>query len=464
METFLARYCLPTNLAETRGTEEYWRGMLCVVCLILGVVFSIPPLFMYLFWLKSLEVTFGTSIITALGVLQMLLLRIVGNVRFSSVVMIIWLFGTVVFGIVISGGIASAVSAGLYAPVLVALVQFGTRGMLYSLGGAGACIAVIVWLEYTFQLPQLFAPSLLPPIHGTITFSVISCTIFSFYYFDRVRRTAYDLLKEERDSVQLRVQESTQHLEVQNTALQRAIQEIELANKLKDEFLRNVSHEVRTPMTSILGFSEILLSQLPPNDDKRVFAEQMQIAATNLMSIFSNILTLSRIEAGETSVGQSRIETTYLLHHIQDAVLPLAHTKGLEFGIITAPTVPEYITIDAANTRSVLTYLAENAVKFTERGFVRVEVNVEQSNTEKGSSMLVCRVIDSGIGIAPEAQEHIFTPFYQQDGSKNRSVGGLGLGLAITKRMITAMNGSVTVISEVGKGSTFTVKIPCVTA
>lgn len=457
METYLIRYFLPPRFVALKGTEEYWRAFLCVLALVLGVLFSLPPLLVYIFWLNSSFLSLSSSVLTILGALQLIFMRIVGNVRLSSVLLVVWLFGAVVFGVFASGGIDSAVSAGLYAPILVALVELGTVAMLWALGFAAVCIGLMVWLEYTFTLPTVIDPSLLPPVHGAIAFSVVSCTIFSFYYFVRIRHQAYQMVEQERDSVQMRVQEATHNLEVQNTALQQALRDVELANKLKDEFLRNVSHEVRTPMTAIIGFSEILMGQIESADEKHVFAEQIQIAATNLMNIFSNILTLSRIEAGEIESAPNLIGVEYVLRHVRDAVTPLAQMKGLELSITTTANVPEFLTFDAANTRAILTYLAENGVKFTEKGFVRLQLDVVHDER----LYLVCTIEDSGIGIASEYRERLFTPFHQQDGSKTRVYGGLGLGLAIAKRMVDMMGGSMSLISEVGKGTTFTVKIPC---
>ena len=199
------------------------------------------------------------------------------------------------------------------------------------------------------------------------------------------------------------------------------------------------------------------MGQIQQEDAKHAFAEQIQIAATNLMNIFSNILTLSRIEAGEIESAPNLIGVEYVLRHVRDAVTPLAQMKGLELSITTTANVPEFLTFDAANTRAILTYLAENGVKFTEKGFVRLQLDVVHDER----LYLVCTIEDSGIGIASEYRERLFTPFHQQDGSKTRVYGGLGLGLAIAKRMVDMMGGSMSLISEVGKGTTFTVKIPC---
>ncbi len=461
MQRHLARYFLPPWIAEELGSEIYWRALLCVVALGLTAVLTFPSIFLYAFFLHSPLLMGMTTTMFVAAVIQLAILRFIGSVRLSAWIYVVWQNVMMLAVSFAMGGISSIATIGLFSPPLIALILLGTKEMWLMLGFVVVSIVGLTIISlFGIKAPPPYSLSVAPIIDGFVSLTVIFSILAAFYYFDRVRKRAYQDLQAERDSVQVRVHEATDNLEAQNTALQQALRDIEQANALKDEFLRNISHEIRTPLTSILGFSEILSDKLRSDPNNRPFLEHITQAATNLLGIFSNILHLSQIEAGNIVTEQSLVGTRYIVNHIRNIIAPQAQIKGLTFSIDQAPDMPENMMIDGTHAQQIIIFLAENAIKFTEHGDVHLTLSLERGVEQ----MLVCEVRDTGIGIAPQYLDYIFTPFYQQDGSKNRSVGGLGLGLAIAKRLLEALDGNITVTSAVGTGSTFTVKIPCMPA
>jgi signal transduction histidine kinase len=298
----------------------------------------------------------------------------------------------------------------------------------------------------------------------------------SFYYSDKIRQEAMTAVQKERDSVQEKVQNATQilqeqqtritsintHLEGQNVQLQRAIKEAETAKQLQSDFLRNVSHEVRTPLSAVLGFSEIL-TELAADKDTRIqeFTNQISLAGGNLLGIFNNILTLSSLESSDIELNKQVTYLSLLLTQEHRAMQAQATQKGLTFTCDWSLECEEPILLDMVHFRQVLQHLLSNAIKFTEYGSVYMRCDIlPRSSLADSEKYIRLTVRDTGIGIESDYQAKLFLPFQQQDASKNRRYGGLGLGLAITKRLVEAMAGTIRCESVVGQGSTFIVELP----
>lgn len=458
MNTYLAHHFLPPHISDHPGSEEYWRALLCAVALVLTGALTSPAVILFAFLLHNHLLAWVSASILLSAIAQMIVMRWVGNLRLTALLFVVWQHCVIVGSAFIMGSLSSVVLVGLFSPPLIALTLMGKRSMWIMLILAVVSIAGLIVIElYGIAMPQQYPTSLAPIINGFICIIVVSGILISFYYFGYVRNSAYQQLQVDHHSVQQRVQEATLSLEAQNTALQQALNDVETANKLKDEFLRNVTHEIRTPLTTILGFSEILSERLAEDDDNQPFIEHIKQAGTGLLGVFSNILTLSRIEANEITSDPHLVGTRYLLNHVADAIKPKVELKGLQFTMNTEPDFPEYVVLDGNHLQHILVYLCENAVKFTEHGEVCLKSRIEYGTR----TYFVAEVCDTGIGIAPEYLDRLFTPFHQQDGSKTRAVGGLGLGLAITKRLLDILGGTITIESTLGKGSIFTVKIPC---
>jgi len=251
-----------------------------------------------------------------------------------------------------------------------------------------------------------------------------------------------------------KVQEKTQELTEVNESLLVSLQRLQELDRIKDEFLANMSHELRTPLNAVIGFSGLLLldsnNRIPEEakDDLQIIHQN----GRSLLAMINSILDLSKIEAGKFELDLEEMDPFPILEEVRALAAGLILDRPIAFRY-HAPDWQGRVLGDPARFKQVVTNLVGNAIKFTEGGEVRLLV-------ARVGNRLRVSIRDTGIGMSPQEMARLFKPFQQVDGSITRRFGGTGLGLALSQRLMAMMDGQITVESDKGRGSTFTIEIP----
>jgi signal transduction histidine kinase/CheY-like chemotaxis protein len=316
----------------------------------------------------------------------------------------------------------------------------------------------------------------------SIVIGALLCGFF-YLYIGRVERKLTDTYASQRREIvrrkqseerlnasNQRIRATAQQLEASNQRLKSEIIErqkveeklkqakiaAEAASESKGEFLANMSHEIRTPMNAIIGFGDILGDEGLTGQQEE-YVNIIRESGTQLLKVIDDILDFSKIEAGKLDIEKIECSIRRLFALVESIMRPLATEKGLKFEVREIGCLPDNILTDSKRLQQCLVNIIGNAIKFTETGHVYVNVSLE----DKDEKQFICfDVEDTGIGVPFQKQKKIFESFSQADGSTSRKYGGAGLGLAITRQLAELLGGELALISEEGKGSTFSLIIP----
>jgi signal transduction histidine kinase len=242
-------------------------------------------------------------------------------------------------------------------------------------------------------------------------------------------------------------------------ALVQAKDAAEAADRAKSDFLAMVSHEIRTPIHGVIGFAQILADS-PLSPEQREQVEIIKSSGLALEKLIADILDLSKIEAGKIAIESTPFALNRTVENLTAVFQPRAHTAALTLTATVDPDVPAIVNGDETRLRQILTNLVSNALKFTEKGGVKIHVScmrgeaINQRETRRAVRLFLA-VSDTGIGISPEKIANLFKPFNQRDATGEHRRSGTGLGLIIAKRLCELMGGSISVESKPGEGSTF---------
>lgn len=253
------------------------------------------------------------------------------------------------------------------------------------------------------------------------------------------------------------LRETLEQIEIQNIELDMAKKEAQQAARVKSEFLANMSHELRTPLNGVLGFARQLF-KTPLSPGQKDYLYTIENSANNLLSIINDILDFSKLEAGQLTLEQIAFNLRESTNEVATLLAPSAHEKQLEFITMIDPDVPQGIYGDPLRYQQILTNLIGNAIKFTNSGYVLLQIT-SQPAAEEQHILLTVTIRDTGIGISDDQKGELFQAFKQADTSISRKYGGTGLGLVITQKLVQQMGGAIAIDSEPQQGSTFSFTI-----
>jgi signal transduction histidine kinase len=433
----LARLVHPALLQQP--TLERLRAKLLAI---LGILLTTSGPLIASGYFRKGELVYGGAFLgcTVLGMGTFSAIRFVGSTRLSSHLgsLALWI-GTLI-GTYALGGPASIAARWFAVIPVVAAVFGGARNGLWWFAIAWLTyVALTVAPSYGVAFPE---PSEVAddPTHLLVTMTTFMLVVLALFGLSELLRI---WLVRERQETEVKLE----------AALNVAV----AASETKDRFMAMMSHELRTPLNAIIGYAELLVDEMEDDGHDAYIkdAESIRSAGRHLLSLISDILAATMLDTGRLQLRVERFALAQLLTELLPMIRPAVRERDNTFHLEVDPTLADAtLASDASKLRQILVNLLGNAAKFTEGGDVTLRV------TPEGDARVCFAVVDTGIGVAPDLQENIWREFVQADDSSTRVHGGIGLGLALVKRLTTLLGGEVTLASEAGRGSTFRVVLP----
>ena len=291
------------------------------------------------------------------------------------------------------------------------------------------------------------------------TLIVIIAAIIVFLLMRDVRRTKKEVA--EKESARQELEEKNKKLEESEAALSDALMAAEHANRAKTTFLNNMSHDIRTPMNAIVGFTALAASHIDNKEQVQDYLEKISVSSQHLLSLINDVLDMSRIESGKVTIEEADVHLPDMIHDLRTIIQSNIASKQLELFIDTQDVKHEDIITDKLRLNQVLLNILSNAIKFTPAGGTISFRVIEKPSPADNIANFEFRIKDNGIGMSEEFQKTIFDTFTREKSSTVSGIQGTGLGMAIAKNIVDMMGGVITVSSVEGKGSEFCVALPC---
>ena len=438
MQIFRTLLKPPVFEDEAKTRLAGWLHVVLMTAMSLLILFSIPALFMTP---EISRILIELTLIVWSVIMLVLLQR--GYVEQSAFLMTLTLWVVVSYGTYQSGGFRGSIMASYFAITLIAQLLLGTRtGLIFG----GLSIIFTGWLAYAESAGLL-------PVKASYATAITFWGEFSAVAIGMLIVTSL-IVNSLREALK-RAQHNEQELAAKVAESQKLAAELTERNELLKSFIRRVGHETRTPLGAMLGFTEMIMDEpLTPKQQK--LTRRIINNANDMTALFNGLLDIFQIEANQLELVEKEYSLVELAKSIWNNYLEQASNKNLSLGIEIDRQLPEMLIGDRSRVEQIISNIIQNAIKFTETG----EVNVHFCKASETEWKI--EVSDTGMGMAKNMQELIFKPFRQADESQTRSHGGLGLGLPIARGLAVLMRGSISVESEIDRGSRFIVTLPLV--
>ncbi len=457
LKSFLNKYFPKPIHAEHQEKIDYVYSALVVgmfVCF--TVVFLTPFFYIYAqsFTFQNLIISVCAPLFLVFGCLQCY--KRLQRIEIEKSLNILILFVIIAYSAAIFGSADGFYDPGVFASALVMTVvsSYASQTSLSVFTYASIAVLIIEFLLERFGIKVTLHPE--PPLFHLIIYIIfiLGCRWFLKSLVNGFTEQATEL-RNNRDDLEIYKNHLEQKVEDRTAQLSVEKNRAEEANSAKSKFLASMSHELRTPLNAIIGYSELIEEELVESNADPMATEdvtKVRTAAKNLLGLINNILDLSKVEANQTDFHIQKVTLQNTLDEIEALFMPIFQLSGNQFQIESWDTDLAVWT-DPQKLKQILINLISNANKFTHEGSVVLSV-------KELAFDISISISDNGIGIKEDFIANLFEPFSQADGAYNREYGGTGLGLSITKRFIEKMEGSITVESQFGEGTTFVVYLP----